>query len=150
MLRLCLIVLLGTACFLSGCGQRVPDRPSGMPATIPCTLTVTFGGEKIEGVGVFLKPKDPSQPWYAGGKTDQNGKVVLKTSGYYTGVVPGEYAVSFQKNGQAELDKQGMPIQTPSLIPLKYTASQSKETIVITNDKSVYVFDLEGLPDSKN
>jgi hypothetical protein len=113
-----------------------------MPATTPCTLTVTFGGEKIEGVGVSLKPKDQSQPWYANGKTDQSGKVVLKTQGYYVGVVPGEYGVSFQKNGLAELNDQGMPTRTPSLIPLKYTAGQSKETITVTKERSEYVFEL--------
>ena len=140
--RLCLIALLTVAC-LGGCGRRLPSRPSGMPGTTPCTLTVTFGGEKIEGVGVFLKPKDSSQPWHAGGKTDQNGKVLLKTSRYYDGVVPGEYTVSFHKNAPAELDEQGMPLPANSLIPLKYTAGQSKETIAVTESKSVYVFELD-------
>jgi hypothetical protein len=144
---ICLLVLLSVIS-LGGC-KRLPERPSGMPDTTPCTLTVMFGGEKLDEVGVFLKPKDLSKPWSAGGKTDKNGKVVLKTGGYYTGVVPGEYTISFQKNGLAELDQQGMPIHTPSLIPLKYTARQSKETITVTKEQSNYVFELEGLPDSQ-
>ena len=139
--RLCLLLLLCTVC-LGGCGKRLPPRPSGMPDTTPCTLTVTFGGEKIEGVGVSLKPKAPVRRWYANGKTDPNGKAVLKTNGYYNGVVPGDYTVSFHKNGLAELDEQGMPIRTPSLIPVKYTAGQSKETITVTTEQSVYAFEL--------
>ena len=146
--RLCLIVLLGTA-YLSGCGQRLPDRPSGMPETIPCILTLTFGGEKIEGVAVLLTPKDKSQRWYAGGTTDQDGKVVLKTGGHYDGVVPGEYTVSFQKTGRVELDKDDMPVRSHSVIPPKYTAGQSKEMITVTNEKSVYVFELDGIPDTQ-
>ena len=143
--RLCLVVLSSAVC-LSGCGQRLPDRPSGLPDTIPYILTVTFGGEKIEDVSVLFTPKDKSQPWYAGGKTDSEGKVRLKTGGHYDGVIPGEYTVSFQKTGQVELDKNDMPIRSHSLIPLKYTAGQSKEMITVTAEQSVYVLELDGLP----
>jgi hypothetical protein len=147
--RVCLAVLLCTVC-LSGCGQRLPNRPSGLPDTTPCDLTVTFGGEKIEDVSVLFTPKDKSQRWYAGGKTDSDGKASMKTGGHYVGVVPGEYVVSFQKAGRVELDEHEMPIRSHSLIPVKYTAGQSKETIIVTEEKSVYVFELDGLSDLKN
>jgi hypothetical protein len=120
-----------------------------MPDTIPCTLTVTFDGEIIENVAVLFTPKDKSLLWHAGGKTDQDGKVVLKTGGHYDGVIPGEYTVSFQKTGQVELDKNDMPIRSHSLIPLKYTAGQSKETITVTAEQPVYVFELDGKSDSQ-
>ena len=138
--------LLLCVLYLTGCGQRLPDRPSGLPDTIPCTLTITFGGEKIEDVSVLFTPKDKSQPWYAGGKTDSEGKVRLKTGGHYDGVIPGKYTVSFQKTGQIELDKNDMPIRSYSLIPFKYTAGQSKEMITVTAKQSVYVLELDGLP----
>ena len=151
--RLCLAVplcaILLCAVFLCGCGQRLPDRPSGMPDTTPCTLTVTFGGEKIEDVAVLFTPKNKSQRWYAGGTTDVDGKVVMKTGGYYDGVIPGEYTVSFQKTGQVELDKYDMPIRSHSVIPLQYTAGLSKETITITKEQSAWVLELDGEPGSK-
>ena len=146
--RLCVIALLTTVC-LGGCGRRLPNRPSGLPKTTPCTLTVTFGGDKIEGVAVLFTPKDQSQRWYAGGTTDQNGSVAMKTGGHYIGVVPGEYTVSFQKTGRVELDQYDMPIRSHSVIPLKYTAGQSRETITVTEEKSVYVLELDGDSDSQ-
>ena len=141
--RVCLLVLLCTVS-LSGCGQRLPDRPSGMPDTAPCTLTVTFGGEKIEDVAVLFTPKNKSQRWYAGGTTDSEGRVEMKTGGFYSGVIPGEYTVSFQKTGHVELDKNDMPMRSHSIIPLQYTAGRSKEAITVTKEQSVYVFELDG------
>ena len=139
--RFCLVVLLCTVC-LTGCGKRLPNRPSGLPDTTPYTLTVTFGDEKIEGVSVLFTPKDKFQRWYAGGKTDSDGKAIMKTGGHYIGVVPGEYTVSFQKTGRVELDEHDMPIRSHSLIPIKYTAGQSKETIIVTTEQSDYDFKL--------
>ena len=141
--RLCLFILLCIAS-LGGC-KRLPARPSGMPDTVPCTLTVTFGGEKIEDVAVLFTPKEKSQRWYAGGKTGPDGKVTMKTGGCYDGVIPGEYTVSFQKTGQVELDKNDMPVRSHSMIPLKYTAGKSKETITVTESQSDYLLTLDGL-----
>ena len=144
---LCAVLL--SAVFLCGCGRRLPDRPSGMPDTTPCTLTVTFGGEKIKEVAVLFTPKNKSQRWYAGGTTDADGKAAMKTGGYYDGVIPGEYTVSFQKTGQVELDKYDMPIRSHSVIPLQYTAGRSKETITVTKEQPDYVFELDGDSSSK-
>lgn len=129
-----------------GCGKRLPNRPSGLPETTPCVLNVTFGGEKIEGVSVLLRPKNKGDKWMNGGTTDGQGKARMKTSGYYDGVVPGEYTVSFRKAGRVELDDYGMPKRTYSLIPEKYTAGKSQETIAVTESQKEYTFELEGLP----
>jgi len=145
---LCFVTLLGLFLCI-GCGKRIPIRPVGMPETTPCLLTVTFGDERIEGVGVLLTPKDKSQRWFAGGMTDQEGKAALKTGGHYEGVIPGEYAVSFQKSGRVELDKNDMPIRSHSIIPAKYTASKSRETIIVTKSQVDYLFTLDGLSPSE-
>jgi hypothetical protein len=126
--------------------QRLPERPEGMPELVPCTVSITFGGEHLQDVGVLFQPKDNNNDWSAGGKTDAEGKAKMKTAAYYDGVVPGEYIIIFQKYAEPELDRYNMPMPAKPLIPIKYSKANSKETIVVTKEKAEYVFELEGLP----
>ena len=134
-LRVCFCVFfLG----IIGC-QRLPERPEGMPELVPCTVVVTFGGEKMEGVGILLQPANKQENnWPAGGQTDAEGKAVMKTAAYYQGVVPGEYTISFQKRSVPEDMGPGKP-----LIPLKYFPTQSQETIAVSKSQKEYVFTLD-------
>ncbi len=128
-----------------GC-QRLPERPDGMPELTPCMISVTFGGERLSGVGVTLQPKDSTtNRWLAGGQTDADGRAVLKTAAHYKGVVPGEYSVMFQKFAEPELGKDGMPLPAKPLIPLKYSVGKTLEQITVTKDKAEYSFVLDGL-----
>jgi hypothetical protein len=130
--------------FILGC--RKPERPEGMPDLTPCIIVVTFGGEKIDGVGVQLHSQDPTtNEWVSGGRTDVHGKAVLKTGVYFDGAVPGNYIISFQKFAEQELSPDGMALQSKPLIPKKYLPNQSKETITVTKEQKEYVFELEGL-----
>ena len=141
LLKILSIVLL----IVFGCGKRLPPPPEGMPSIVPCAVYVRFGGQAIENVAILFQPKNTTDPWSAGGTTDAKGKAVMKTAGYYSGVVPGEYAVSFRKVDHVELDRQGMPMRSHFAIPVKYTDKHSKETITVTEKQSVYVFELEGI-----
>ena len=132
-----LIVLL----LLVGCRKTVP-RPEGMPDLVPCTVTVTFGGETIENVGVLLRSTEPGNRWGAGGRTDAKGKIVLKTAGAFEGVVPGEYIISFSKRVTRSDGPMGGEV---SLIPEKYAPKQSTETITVTKDQVEYSLALDGL-----
>ena len=128
-----------------GC-NRLPERPAGMPDLVPCTVCVTFGGQKLEGVGVVFEPKDTAaKPWPGGGKTDAEGRAVLKTAAYYNGIVPGEYIVQFQKYAEPEMGTDGMPLPAKPLVPLRYGPGRSKETVVVTPEQAEYVFELESL-----
>ena len=133
---------------VNGC-QRLPDRPEGMPELTPCTIEVTFAGERLADVGVLLKPKDvvndTSSAWPAGGKTNTEGKAVMVTAAHYTGVAPGEYVVSFEKYAPEEMRRDGMPLPAKPLVPLKYSQKQSQETVAVTKSQAVYAFDLDGL-----
>lgn len=134
------IVLLVTLSLCTGC-SRGPKRPADMPKLTPCTISVSFGGEFMQGVSVYLTPEDKqANPWGAGGLTNDEGKAVLKTDSAFEGVVPGNYIVSFRK--LAEPVDMNTP---PSLIPIKYFLGKSQETIVVTQDQKEYIFDLEGL-----
>ncbi|MDR2643796.1 MAG: hypothetical protein LBC74_13500 [Planctomycetaceae bacterium] len=122
------------------CSRR-PKRPADLPSLTPCIVSVTFGGEIIEGVGVYLTPEDKTvNKWSAGGITNAEGKAEMITSSVFNGVVPGKYIISFKKAGKS-VDMNA----PPSLIHKKYTLGQSKETINVTTDQSEYTFTLEGL-----
>ena len=145
MIRLLNIVFCLSFLYIAGC-QRLPERPEGMPELVPCTVVVTFGGEKMEDVGILLQPKNTKENnWPAGGQTDAEGKVSLKTAAYYQGVVPGEYTISFQKHAPEEMRPDGMALPTKSLIPLKYSTGKSKETITVSKSQSEYIFTLDAL-----
>ena len=134
------IVLLVTFSLCPGC-SRGPKRPADMPKLTPCIISVSFGGETMQGVSVYLTPEDKqANPWGAGGLTDANGKAVLKTDSAFEGVVPGNYIVSFRK--LAEPVDMNTP---PSLIPAKYSLGKSQETIIVTQGQKEYIFDLEGM-----
>jgi hypothetical protein len=133
-----------------GCGKRLPPPPDGMSQIVPCLVEVRFDGQTIEGVTVLFRPKDTDSRWSAGGTTDTEGKAVMRTAGYYDGVVPGEYTVSFRKVDHLLLSPCGMPIRSLSAIPVQYTAAHSQKMITVTENQSVYVFELDGVSDSKN
>jgi hypothetical protein len=95
----------------------------------------------MQGVGVLMTPVDKEiNKWSAGGITNKEGKATMVTSAAFQGVVPGDYIISFKKT--AEPTSMNEP---PSLIPQKYLAKKSKETITITTDQSEYILVLEGL-----
>ncbi|MDR1478523.1 MAG: hypothetical protein LBJ00_06225 [Planctomycetaceae bacterium] len=122
--------------------SRLPKRPADLPKLTPCTISVTFGGEVMQGVGVLMIPVDKeANKWSAGGITNQEGKATMVTSAAFQGVVPGEYIISFKKTGEpVSMD------EPPPIIPQKYLTGKSKETVNITTDQSEYTLTLEGLP----
>ena len=79
---------------ISGCGEKYPD---GMPKLINVSLTFTQEGKPLSGATVSLFSEDPSFKWAVGGTTNDNGVVVLKTHGIYTGVPEGAYQVCVNK-----------------------------------------------------
>jgi hypothetical protein len=125
-----------------GC-RRLPPPPEGLPQLYPCKITVTFGGEIVEDVTVSLISSDPTFKWKSGGKTDKNGVAELRTSFAYPGVPEGTFTVAFAKtkNGPGgDTIEEMTPI---SIIPLKYSASQSKQTVEIKRGKNEFSFTLD-------
>lgn len=95
----------------------------------------------MKDVGVFLRPEDRElNKWGAAGLTNEEGKAVLKTSSAFEGVVPGTYVISFKKHAL-----QTGTSTPPSLIPERYTLGKSRETITVTEGRTEYLFELEGL-----
>lgn len=134
------LVFLAILLLCPGCG-RGPKRPGDMPKLVPCVVYVSFGGETMEEVSVYLIPEDKKlNKWGAGGLTDAHGKANLKTHSVFEGAVPGNYVISFRK--LAEPVDMNTP---PSLIPEKYTLGKSQETMTVSQGQKEYRFELEGL-----
>jgi len=79
---------------ISGCGEKYPD---GMPKLTKVSLTFTQEGKPLAGATVSLFSDDPTFKWAVGGTTDNNGIVVLKTHGIYTGAPEGTYMICVNK-----------------------------------------------------
>lgn len=135
------MLLFSLAVAAGGC-NRLPERPDGLPPLHPCQVTVTFGGEPKENVTVSLIAREPGVKWKAGGRTDKNGVVELRTSFAFPGAPEGRYTIAFSKTRESV----GNTIEemTPvSVIPLKYGPKQSKETVEIKKGKNKFAFALE-------
>jgi hypothetical protein len=125
------------------CGKNLPPRPEGMPKLYPCTVTATFGGVPIAGVCVVLFPQTENEKWKPTGITNAEGYAKLSTSYGYPGAPAGTYTVTFSLICEPDEDApQGTPVI--SLIPLKYSKDQSKETVEIKPGKNEFSFTLDG------
>ena len=79
--------------FAVGCSkQKLPD---GMPELVSFTLTVTQGGQPLEGAAVTLK--SDAHTYVVTGLTDGKGVVDMKTSGDYAGAPAGDYKATVTK-----------------------------------------------------
>ena len=68
-----------------------------MPKLIKVSLNVVQEGKPLAGATTTLISEDPSFKWTVSGTTDNNGVVVLKTHGIYTGVPEGKYKICVKK-----------------------------------------------------
>ena len=103
------LLLFGT----SGCGEKYPE---GMPKLTKVSLTFTQEGKPLQGATVSLFSVDPDFKWAVGGSTDNNGVVVLKTHGSYTGAPEGQYKICVRKYvREGELQTMANPGAPPPM-----------------------------------
>ena len=88
---LCVFVFL----LFAGCGGD--KLPPGIPKLYPATLTVIQDGKPLAGAEIIMINVDPAINWSAGGVTDQNGVLKLRTQGRYNGAPAGRYKVAVEK-----------------------------------------------------
>ena len=112
---LCFAALLLTSASCS----KGPARPDNMPDLTPCTITVIYSGQPVEGADVLLAPK--SGQFSAAGITDAAGRAIMKTDGTYEGGVPGEYLASVTK-----LEKTAADLGPSPEDPKEYAKMQEK------------------------
>ena len=74
------------------------QKPDGMPDLYPCTITLTQGGEPLEGAAIICQSDDPKLiRWAITGLTDANGIAKISTMGKFQGAPVGTYAVVVTK-----------------------------------------------------
>ena len=88
----------------SGCGG--PERPAGLPPLFPVSLTVTQEGTPLADATIALRCAENSMTWTIGGRTGDNGVVVLWTHGRFRGAPAGTFKVTISKminEGESEM-----------------------------------------------
>ena len=80
----------------SGCSGE--NRPEGLPALYPVTLTILLDDKPIEGALVFLHSEDPAiKKWTVGSYTNAEGKAIVMTHGQFQGAPAGKFKVCVSK-----------------------------------------------------
>jgi hypothetical protein len=72
-----LLFFTASLAFEIGCGQK---KPSGFPALVPCSVSVTKDGKPIDKTVVSLSPVSGGGEWIASGITDSGGNAEISTS----------------------------------------------------------------------
>ena len=86
------VALLGILVFISGCGgAKLPDD---LPTLHPAQITVTAGGERLDGAAVTLELIGGRGAEIVAGTTDASGVARLYTRGEYVGAPAGKYKVT--------------------------------------------------------
>ena len=83
--------------FLVGCG---PNLPPDWPRTYPCTITITRGGEPLEGVTVVLARTENHGSWAVAGLTNASGVAEIETSWTHAatrGAPEGTFTITLSK-----------------------------------------------------
>jgi hypothetical protein len=90
-----LIISLFVVCTISGCSKE--QRPVGFPTLYPCQITITQGGQPLEGALVRLMPESGKSEWVISGKTDAGGVAKVSTHGKFSGAPEGTFKVCVAK-----------------------------------------------------
>ena len=93
-IRLYLTLMLAL-CLLSGCQEK--KRPDGLPELFPCVITITQGGQPLNGARVFLVSESGNSEWTVSGNTDASGKAKISTHANYAGAPAGTFKVLVSK-----------------------------------------------------
>ena len=105
-----IVLLLAASCFCIGC-NRGPQKPPGFPELFPCKITITQGGQPLEGASVVLFPKSGgSSGWNTEGVTNAQGIAELNTHLEFRGAPVGDYVVRVSKT---EITPSAWPIDPP-------------------------------------
>ena len=149
------VFLCGLILFIAGCGGA--KKPDGMPALHKTTLTFTQGGTPLAEATVALVPLEGAMTWPAGGVTDNNGVLRVKTQGQFEGAPAGNYKITVSKTetegtaetGESSDEANVRPVAVSSnvksyyLVDKKYrNAKDSDLTLEVKAGTNTETFDL--------
>jgi hypothetical protein len=93
--RLIILFLCVSLFIVAGCGGE--KRPDGIPALHKTTLTLTQEGKPLADATVNLYPVEGVNKWPAGGITNSQGVLQVKTMTSFDGIPEGKYKVTVTK-----------------------------------------------------
>jgi hypothetical protein len=115
----------------SGCSRET--FPPNLPKLYPATITVVQDGQPLNGASVVVINEDyASSPWAAGGVTNEQGQVRLRTEGKYSGAPAGKYKVTVTKIDVPEIE---LPEDSESLEYKKKAKEIQDNTFYLVEDK---------------
>jgi hypothetical protein len=133
-----LAILLTAA---SGCSKPLDKWEQRRPATFPGSGIVTHDGTPIEGAVVAFDSVEHNLT--AVGRTDAEGRFVLKTFTENDGIVAGEHRVRITKVEVTGYSPEGYPLGEVNRLPQRYADSSGglRATVDPEND-NVFRFEL--------
>jgi len=147
--RFFIFYLCGLVLLTAGCGGV--KKPNGMPALHKTTLTFTQGGAPLSEATVSLVPLEGAVTWPAGGVTDNNGVLRVKTMAQFDGAPAGNYKITVSKTementGETTKSSDGDEIsvfKSYNLVDKKYrNANSSDLTLEVKSGANTETFDL--------
>jgi hypothetical protein len=120
---------------LAGCGRGLAN----MPKLYSVTLSIVMNNQPLDGALVACYPVDDGE-WFAGGTTDTQGVVRLKTKGIHDGIAAGDYKVCVTKaeNSPDATEERHKAVrivhvrfETPETTPLTCKIENSTKNVVL-------------------
>ncbi len=131
------------------------QKPDGMPDLYPCTVTLTQGGEPLEGALIHCQSDDPKLiRWAVTGQTDAKGVAKIFTMGKYEGAPAGTFAVVVTKEETegaeesaptdiGEASTGGQTGTVFSLVSLEFTTKETTPLRITVEANGDSKFDLD-------
>jgi len=155
-IRILIVAALVLSIF-SGCGGR--KRPDGLPDLYPCEITITQGGNPLEGASVRLVRETGTTDWAITGRTEANGVVKIFTHDF-PGAPEGTFKVLVSKTelvtSMPEPDKDasydewqeyyGSRKSIASVKPEYDNVRTSPHSITVVKGKNAETFDVGEAP----
>ena len=101
-------------------------KPDDLPDLFPTTITILQEGQPVADATVNLLPEGNSK-WFAGGKTDAQGKCIIRTQGKYDGTPAGKFNVVVYKTVTQESETRKQPEPTDPVEAKAYYDKIAKE-----------------------
>ncbi|MCA9023458.1 MAG: hypothetical protein KDA74_25085 [Planctomycetaceae bacterium] len=122
-------VLLLLALWCSGCGG---GRDENLPETVAVNGIVTYQGKPVTDASIMFYPVQGRKP--ATGRSDTEGKFILRTFEKDDGAIPGEHTVTvnaYESTPEGVSMKSAIPIKysSPTTTPLKIMVTESNPEI---------------------
>ncbi|MCL2348997.1 MAG: hypothetical protein FWC50_12160 [Planctomycetaceae bacterium] len=128
--RLFILFLCIAGLFVAGCGGE--KKPDGMPTLHKATLTFTQGGTPLADATITLTPQDAANVrWPAGGTTDSQGVLHVKTMAQYDGAPAGKYKIIVSKT---ETEGAAAPTESSDAAGARPAVSTQKMYNLIEKD----------------